>query len=74
MICEETRNSSMDILNALHGKIGNNVQYNQEFLAARDETDKENSFKVRTESMSLGDDNSSPKNGLENSRECHGDN
>ncbi|KAI9161771.1 hypothetical protein LWI28_020524 [Acer negundo] len=50
-----------------------NVQLNQEFLAARDEIDKENVFKVRTESMSLGDENSSPKNGLENGRECLGD-
>ena len=69
MMNQETRSNSMDILKALHGT---NVQLNQEFLAARDEIDKENVFKVRTESMSppsLGDDNSSPKNG----RECRGD-
>ncbi|KAK1575525.1 hypothetical protein Q3G72_006207 [Acer saccharum] len=69
MMNQETRSNSMEILKALHGT---NVQLNQEFLAARDETDKENTFKVRTESMSLGDDNSSPKNGLENGRECGG--
>ncbi|KAK1577146.1 hypothetical protein Q3G72_019331 [Acer saccharum] len=70
MMNQETRSNSMDILKALHGT---NVQLNHEFLAARDEIDKENVFKVRTESMSLGDDNSSPKNGLENGRECCGD-
>ncbi|KAK0598322.1 hypothetical protein LWI29_033672 [Acer saccharum] len=63
MMNQETRSNSMDILKALHGT---NVQLNHEFLAVRDEIDKENVFKVRTESMSLGDDNSSPKNG----REC----
>ncbi|KAK2654527.1 hypothetical protein Ddye_014383 [Dipteronia dyeriana] len=67
---QENRNSSMDILIALHG---NNVQFNQEFLAARDETDMGNTFKVSTESISLGDANSSPKNGLENGRECCGE-
>ncbi|KAK1562193.1 hypothetical protein Q3G72_007879 [Acer saccharum] len=70
MMNQETRSNSMDILKALHGT---NVQLNHEFLAARDEIDKENVFKVRTESMSLGDDNSSPTNGLENGRECCGD-
>ncbi|KAK1563454.1 hypothetical protein Q3G72_027794 [Acer saccharum] len=70
MMNQETRSNSMDILKALHGT---HVQLNHEFLAARDEIDKENVFKVRTESMSLGDDNSSPKNGLENGRECCGD-
>ncbi|KAK1562367.1 hypothetical protein Q3G72_015565 [Acer saccharum] len=67
MMNQETRSNSMDILKALP----TNVQLDQEFLAARDEIDKENVFKVRTKSMS--GDNSSPKNGLENGRECHGD-
>ncbi|KAL5822627.1 hypothetical protein ACOSQ4_020527 [Xanthoceras sorbifolium] len=72
---QETRSSSVDILNGLHGT---NVQLNQECLAVRDEMslrdgiDKENAFKVRTKSCSPpspGDDSSSP-NGLENGSEC----
>ncbi|KAL5755836.1 hypothetical protein ACOSQ2_020582 [Xanthoceras sorbifolium] len=75
---QETRSSPVDIVNGLHCT---NVQLNQERLAVRDEkflrdgTDKENAFKVRTESCSppsLGDYNSSP-NGLENGSKCRED-